>query len=148
MRKFGIRVHIRASPDSVFRVLTDKAHYGDWNPWICSIHGDFVEGKNFYVRTRLWFMLLPVKYRFEKIQDGSLLFRRQIGWTRFFVSSDRERIIYTRADGSAIYATKFRLYGPLSWLAAFLFGRQVAAGIRDEAFALKQYCESFPARRT
>jgi hypothetical protein len=39
MRRLETSVHIDATPDEVWRVLTDFEHYGEWNPFITSIEG-------------------------------------------------------------------------------------------------------------
>ena len=39
MRQLETSVHIDATPDEVWRVLTDFDHYGEWNPFITSIEG-------------------------------------------------------------------------------------------------------------
>jgi hypothetical protein len=39
MRQLETSVHIDATPDEVWRVLTDFDRYGEWNPFITSIEG-------------------------------------------------------------------------------------------------------------
>ena len=54
---------------------------------------------------------------------------------------ERQRHLYPRADGSVIYSTKFFIVGPVSRFASWFYGGTVNKGLKDEAAALKTYCE-------
>ncbi|HLQ25146.1 MAG TPA: SRPBCC domain-containing protein [Acidiferrobacterales bacterium] len=53
MREIITTIDIAASPERVWRVLTDFASYPKWNPFIRGIHGNLEEGARLRVRMRL-----------------------------------------------------------------------------------------------
>ena len=50
MRELTTEIEIAASPSSVWRVLTDFARYGEWNPFIQAIDGDAKVGATLKVQ--------------------------------------------------------------------------------------------------
>lgn len=46
-------VDISASPEMVWRVLTDFASYPKWNPFLRNVQGDAAQGRQMKVRARL-----------------------------------------------------------------------------------------------
>jgi hypothetical protein len=46
-------IDIGASPEMVWRVLTDFATYPKWNPFLRGVQGDLVPGKRLKIRARL-----------------------------------------------------------------------------------------------
>jgi hypothetical protein len=43
-------IDIQASPEAVWKVLTDFEHYGDWNPFIEEMRGEAAAGERLEVR--------------------------------------------------------------------------------------------------
>ncbi len=52
MKEIKTEIIINASPEKVWKVLTDFKSYPDWNPFITSIEGDVFEGSKFKVRIK------------------------------------------------------------------------------------------------
>ena len=50
MKQLHTEVLIEASPEQVWAVLTDFAHYGDWNPFLVSVAGVPQQGERLNVR--------------------------------------------------------------------------------------------------
>ncbi|MGX9885514.1 SRPBCC family protein [Streptomyces sp. NPDC002276] len=52
MREISTSVHIGASPELVWDVLTDFARYPEWNPYIRALSGEVYVGATLAVRTQ------------------------------------------------------------------------------------------------
>jgi len=50
MKEIKTEILINASPDKVWKVLTDFKAYPAWNPFITSVEGEVFEGSKFKVR--------------------------------------------------------------------------------------------------
>jgi hypothetical protein len=50
MNYLETRIEINASPEKVWQVLTDFKNYPSWNPFIKSLEGEMIIGRNFNVR--------------------------------------------------------------------------------------------------
>ncbi len=50
MNYLETRIEINASPEKVWQVLTDFKNYPSWNPFIKSLEGEMIVGRNFNVR--------------------------------------------------------------------------------------------------
>ena len=141
MKSLRARTSIHACPADIYHVLTDYENYQQWNPWLRVIRGEAVEGKYLIVRPHLWLMIFPLKYQYEKVEQSAILRRTQVGWTHYLAHTKRERVIYTKTDGSALYTTSLSFEGPLGPIIQFLYGRLVYKGIKNETQALKKFCE-------
>ena len=53
MKEIITTIDIAASPERVWRVLTDFASYPKWNPFLRGIHGNLEEGARLRVRMRM-----------------------------------------------------------------------------------------------
>ena len=142
IKTLGIRISIRSRPQDVYNVLVDYDNYANWNPWLRVTEKQTNQYTILSVTPRSGFFRLPVNYEIKRNSQSGLIHRRQLGWLGCLATSERERVVYAKSDGTTIYATKFRIRGPLASLAYRLFGKQVARGIKDEALALKKYCET------
>lgn len=50
MKEIKTEILINASPEKVWKVLTDFQAYPDWNPFITSVEGEVFEGSKFKVK--------------------------------------------------------------------------------------------------
>lgn len=53
MRRISSAVHIAATPDQVWEVLTDFARFPEWNPFLIAAEGQAVPGTQLTLRLRL-----------------------------------------------------------------------------------------------
>jgi hypothetical protein len=141
VKSLRVRTSINACPADVYSVLTDYENYNQWNPWLRVTSGQTVEGGYLHLRIRSWIIFLPLKYQHDKVEKPSVLHRTQVGWMRYLLSTKRERVIYTKTDGSSLYTTSLSFEGPLGPFMQLFIGRMVYQGIKKETVALKSFCE-------
>lgn len=146
MRALRARVGIDVSPADVFRVLTDFDSYVAWNPWLKDVSGEARVGERVVVRPNMASLLgYRLTYVLEKIQTPDTLRWCEIAWFSFLFHTVREYQVFTRAGGASIYAVSLGFHGPLAPLVRIFYGPAVRRGLRNEAEALKNYCEThFP----
>jgi hypothetical protein len=84
-----------------------------------------------------------LRYRLEKIQPKDFLRWREEAWFAPLFYTVREYQVYTRMGGSTLYSIQLGFYGPLAPLVGLFFRRAVLDGLREEADALKTYCEKY-----
>jgi uncharacterized protein YndB with AHSA1/START domain len=53
MYEFTTRSAIRATPDAVWKILTDTAGYAEWNPEVVAIDGQMAEGERIKARVKV-----------------------------------------------------------------------------------------------
>lgn len=147
MRSLKTRISIASRPDDVFQVLTDFEQYPRWNPWTRVVEGKAEAGRLVKIkpyRISYWHTLT---YQFDRVQKPDYLHRHTVGLLSRLLRIDREIMIYTRTDGSAIFSASTRFSGPLAGVARFFYGRFVYRGMKEKAVALKKYCEkTFPIK--
>ena len=54
MRTVTSTIELNASPEEVWRVLTDTAGHADWNPFITELRGNLEVGNRIDVRIVAW----------------------------------------------------------------------------------------------
>jgi hypothetical protein len=64
MREVRTEIEIAASASSVWQVLTDFAHYSEWNPFISCISGELVGGGELSVTT-ISLLGIPLNFRLK-----------------------------------------------------------------------------------
>ena len=141
MWEFTHEETIDASPETVYRLISDLPNYENWNPFLIIASGQvemggIVSGKSVLGR-------YTTSYRhkiFEYIPNRSLCWR-DFGFPSLFVCGQRSRYVEPR-DGKTHYRCHLRLSGPFSGLVNLIFGEGLRNGIVAEAKALKKEAEN------
>ena len=141
MWEFTHEETIDASPEIVFRLISDLRNYENWNPFLIIASGQveiggIVSGKSVLGR-------FTTSYRhkiFEYVPNRSLCWR-DFGFPSLFVCGQRSRYLKTR-EGKTHYRCHLKLSGPFSGLVNLIFGEGLRNGIVAEANALKNEAEN------
>jgi hypothetical protein len=118
--EYETQATISASPDDVWRILTDAAGYASWNPEILGIEGRFALGERIAVKVRIpGGAIRSVSLRITAFEPG-----RQMEWTGgmpmgLFVGK-RTLSVYSSGGG-----TRFRMHLSMTGLLAPLIRKSV-----------------------
>ncbi len=133
---------INASPEAVWRILTDTGFYPDWNPFLIRIEGAFEAGARLAVTIQAP-NSRPMIVRptcLERAELRIVRWRGSLGVKGLF---DGEHIFELEPDGSG--ATRFihreRFTGALVALVLALIGKQTRAGFEAMNLHLKMRAE-------
>jgi len=76
MKDIAVTTEIKASPGKIWEILTEFDNYENWNPFIESIRGDFVQGKTVDIKViNPQGNKLPMKARIIRVSEN-----REIRW--------------------------------------------------------------------
>jgi hypothetical protein len=53
MKSFTAQTHISAAPETIWKIITDAAHYPEWDPWAIRIEGTIALGQTVTAYTKL-----------------------------------------------------------------------------------------------
>lgn len=53
MKTFRAQTNIKATPKTIWQIITDAPSYPEWDPWAIRIEGDIVEGQTVKAYTKL-----------------------------------------------------------------------------------------------
>ena len=127
---------IDAAPEAVYRVLSDVAAYGEWNPWIAKGVGSATRlGDEVVVDARLGDKTMPVRHRMLVASPPQRFGWYDLGWFTAFAAGRRLRWIEPSGAGTR-FVSQIRLHGPFAHLAWRLHGRSIRDGMTAEAEAL------------
>ena len=125
-----------ASPETVFRLISDLPNYKKWNPFLIIASGNVEMGGIVTGKSVLGRFTTSYRHKiFEYIPNRSLCWR-DFGFPSLFVCGQRSRYLETR-DGKTHYKCHLKLSGPFSGLVNLIFGEGLRNGIVAEAKALK-----------
>jgi hypothetical protein len=142
MLKLVEETTIRARPDAVFRVMTDFARYGEWNPWICEARGVAEEGEVIAVKVKLGKTTTSVAHRILTNVPGVELRWCDLGWFTKIAYGERARWLEPLPGGDVAYRVELTVTG-IGWrLVRALYGRALATGMKEETLALKHRAET------
>jgi hypothetical protein len=142
MLKLVEETTIRAQPDAVFRVMTDFDRYAEWNPWIREARGAAKEGEVVAVKVKLGKTTTSVEHRILTSVPGVELRWCDMGWFTKIAYGERARFLQPLPGGKVAYRVELTITG-IGWrLVRALYGRALAAGMKEETVALKQRAEA------
>lgn len=53
MKRYSTQIDIQAPPETVWQILTDAAHYADWDPNMIKLEGRIAQGEQLTIYTKL-----------------------------------------------------------------------------------------------
>ncbi len=132
---------IQSSDEVVYNAVSQLDTYQQWNPWVihCT-NGDAGVGEFSDVTVRLGNKTMRVKHEIVERTPYSRFVWCDTGWFTVFAFGQRERNIRVM-EGGVDYEVILTITGPLSFVAKWMYGKQLEAGLRDETRGLKEYCE-------
>jgi hypothetical protein len=87
------QIHIHATPEKVWGVLTDFDKYSDWNPFVKSLTGEVAVGNQITVAL-LGMAFKPIILKFEKNKElrwlGKLLFKGLFDGEHYFILQENK----------------------------------------------------------
>ncbi len=113
----GVQLNIRASAESIWKILTDAAGYARWNSTVASMEGEIAEGSRFKLK-------VPGEARTFIPRVSGVVAGRRMTWTGGFspvFKGVRTFMLEPRGDG----ATDFTMREHFSGLLLPLVGRQL-----------------------
>lgn len=135
--------HIEAPPQVVWDVITDYAHYGDWNPFHRKVEvletasGDVV--LQLHVRL-MGYMMKAVERVFYVDEQRFIIAYGRDGHT----PSWRTQWLEERPDGSTTYHSYDAIGGHLAPVVGLCCLGSVERDFNNQHDALKTYCENLP----
>lgn len=133
------QIHINATPNQVWQVLTDVDLYPEWNPFVKSLEGVVKEGS--YIKVSLPGMKIkPKVINFEKNNlfkwSGNLLFKGIFDGVHSFRLVDND-------DGTTTFIHSEEFKGFLIPLLKKKLSTEIKDGFEEMNRALKQRVEKF-----
>ena len=122
-------IEIPASPKAVWRVLTDLAHYPEWNPFIRHASGNLEVGETLRLRVRPA-LGIPLVFhaRITELQEYRRLRWRGTFGGAFLGSGVHSFVIEPLDEGRVRFEQRELFDGLLPWLARDLLVRQAEDG--------------------
>ena len=135
-------ITIAASPATIFGVILDLAHYGEWNPWLTHAEGQMVEGGSVTVQVVLNGQTQTAEHTVIKVEPYTRFCWKDAGWTTIFAPGQRCRTLTVKADGTVRFVNETIIDGLLAHLVDLTTGASLRAGMQAENAGLKQRAES------
>ena len=118
MKSFSANTNIKASPDVIWRILTDAAHYPEWDPSAVRIEGTIADGQMITAYTKLSPRAFPVKVtNFNPNKGMQWVGGLPLG----LFKGVRTFTLDPKKDGSVDFSIREEFSGPL----LFLMGRTI-----------------------
>lgn len=142
MSRIETEIAIATAPNEVWRVLTDFAHYGAWNPFIDRIDGEPVLGSKIKVHVKaLGLPAMPLDAEIVRLEPD-----REIVWRSGLIAKgvfDRDHIIQVEPSATGCLVRQIQTFeGPLASTAAILGEGPVRHGLTRMNDALKRKVET------
>ena len=141
LSRIETEIDIATAPHEVWRVLTDFAHYGDWNPFISKIEGEAKLGSKIKVFvSALGLPAMPLDAEVVRMeQDRALVWRSGLFAKGVF---DRDHIIEVEPNATGCIVRQIQTFeGPMASAAAILGEGPVRHGLTRMNDALKRKVE-------
>jgi hypothetical protein len=139
---------IGAPPELVYRVLSDVASYGEWNPWVANVEGAPAQvGADLSMDVKMGKRKMRVGHRVLVAAPPARFGWCDLGWFTVLASGRRLRWIEPSEEGSRLVC-QIRLFGPLAYLAWRLHGESIRTGMAAEASALATRAKMLRERDT
>ncbi len=144
MSRIETEIAIATAPHEVWGVLTDFAHYGDWNPFISRIDGEPRLGAKIKVYVKaLGLPPMPLDAEIVTFEpDRELVWRSGLITKGLF---DRDHILSLAPSGAGCTLRQVQTFeGPMASTAAILGEGPVRHGLTRMNEALKAKVEGAP----
>ncbi|HEX5807910.1 MAG TPA: SRPBCC domain-containing protein [Anaerolineales bacterium] len=136
MKQYSASTNINASPEAIWKILTDTSGYPDWDPAMDHIEGKLAQGETVTFFTKLSSQAFPVKVTlFEPNRKMVLTGGMPLG----LFKSERTHTLTPGRDGQTLFKTEETFSG----LLLPIFGRNLpdltenfkafAAGLKQQA---------------
>ena len=136
MKQYSASTNINASPEVIWKILTDTSGYPDWDPAMDHIEGKLAQGETVKFFTKLSSQAFPVKVTlFEPNRKMVLTGGMPLG----LFKSERTHTLTPGRDGQTLFKTEETFSG----LLLPIFGRNLpdltenfkafAAGLKQQA---------------
>jgi hypothetical protein len=134
---------VDAPPERVWEVVTDLAHYPEWNPFVVACASTLEVGDPISMRVRLFgcFAQPQREWILEHERGRRLAYglpRSRLG----ALVSRRSHEVFAESPTRARYVSHFELGGWLAPLVALLLGRRLRAGFTAMSTAIAARAES------
>jgi hypothetical protein len=121
-KEIRTEIEIKASPEKIWKILTDFEHYDQWNPFIKSVHGEIASGKKIIVRRE------PPGMKGMTIKPTVLTYKanQELRWLGNLIIPglfDGEHVFELIDNGNG--TTTFRQYEYFKGMLVFLFKRML-----------------------
>ena len=141
MSRIETEIAIASAPHEVWRLLTDFAHYGDWNPFISKIDGEPALGAKIKVHVKaLGLPPMPLDAEIVTFEP-----EREIVWRSGLFTKglfDRDHIISLMPTAGGCTVKQIQTFeGPMASTAAILGEGPVRHGLTRMNDALKAKAE-------
>lgn len=147
MKRICTTVDIEASPDDVWRILSDVEDYQKWNPFIKRIHGKLQGGEKLDVRMKLASFMFHLKPLVLNIEIN-----KEIRWKGHFLikglfDGDHLFRIEEMENGNVHFINCEKFTGVLVPLFMFLIKKDTEKGFNAMNEQLKKVTEKKRAER-
>lgn len=143
MKEIVTEIEIHATPERVWKVLTDCRAYSEWNPFVYDVRGEIEVGNHFEAMLKTP-ERRPVKLRglvLKMVPRREFRWQGNLGFTGLF---DGEYVFEIHSPAPKLVRfTNRKVYKGL--LTSMVFSRtidRIRRGVEAMNFALKQRCES------
>jgi polyketide cyclase/dehydrase/lipid transport protein len=141
MLKLACETRIRATPETVFGIITDIRRYAEWNPWNVRGEGEPVPGATIGITALVGKREMKVKHKILELRPFDRFVWCDVGFASHLFYSERAR--YLQRDGDGVhYRVELTTTGPLAWLVEWQMARSLHASMAAEMEALKQRAEA------
>ena len=137
-------VVIDAPIELAWEILTDAAHYPEWNPFTPQIETDFQVGSSVQIEVHLGGSVRSETERIEVLEPPTRLAWRQqmtLG-PIMLVNAFREQRLTRLDDGRCTYKCWDRMKGPITPLVRLAFDDKLRAGFTSVGLGLKRFAEA------
>lgn len=141
MSRIETEIDIATAPHEVWRVLTDFAHYRDWNPFIDAIEGEARLGAKIKVHVKaLGLPPMPLDAEIVTFEED-----RELVWRSMLLTKglfDRNHVISLEPNATGCIVKQIQTFeGPMASAAAILGEGPVRHGLTRMNDALKKRVE-------
>lgn len=132
------QIHLSASPQQVWQVLTDTSTYSDWNPFITQLTGQLVEGQSITVQIQNM-QFKPTLLTCQAHQELRWLGKL---WIKGLFDGEHIFRLVEQADGSTLFHQEEYFSGLLVPLLAKQLDQQTKTGFEAMNQALSDRLEA------
>jgi len=133
---------IDAPIDTVWNLLVDLPHYGDWNPWVTHAEGTVTPGAHVKVNVLMGPITEQADHVVMTVTPNTFFCWRDSGWNSWFVYGQRCRWLEQQADGKTHFHQQLLIDGALDVVAKVVNGPCLESGMAAETRAIKATAEA------
>ena len=124
------RMEVDASPETIWRLLTDFDSYPSWNRYSRNITGEFGLGERIVVEANLGGRTQLVENHIVSIKPAAELCWQSADWFAALSRGLRCRWLVEQDSGKTLLIHHEIMSGPLAWLIKLLFFEKIQNGLR------------------